>query len=190
MADFDTYATTIDAAQRAESILLGVSALYTLGEQFIGLDSLLLNNFANEMDLVDALYSSTEWTTAYGMMVDFETWRVSYTPRGGPVLLDLSTIVIPDFVLSGDRIGVMQRARNLVPQLQSASQLIVRLADLSALYTAGTDTRFNELVDALYLTEWSALASYIVDLVAVNDGWLNGTGTGGAGSAAVLALTL
>lgn len=189
MADFDTTVAQFDAARRAEELLLGVSSLYALGEKYIGFDTLLAAHAAGEDLLIDALFSSTEWAAIFGMMNDLELWRGSYGHVTLPVL-DFSTIAVPSYALSGQRLGVMQRAQNIIAELQSASQLIVRLADLSALYTAGTDTTFNAMVDAIYIDEWPFLASFIVDLVAVNDGWLNGTGTAGAASIDVLALAL
>ena len=189
MADFDTTAAQFDAARRAEELLLGVSSLYGLGEAFIAFDSLITTNAAGESLLIDALFLSTEWTTVAGMMFDLEAWRIGYARVYVPVL-DLSTVVVPSYALSGQRLGVMQRAQNLIARLQAASQLITRLVDLSALYTAGTDTTFNAMVDAIYIDEWPFLASFIVDLDAVNSGWTGGTGAAGAASIDVLALTL
>lgn len=190
MADFDTTAAQFDAARRAEELLLGVSSLYALAEKYIGFESLLTANAANETDLIDALYSSSEWTTVNGMMHDLEVWRTGYGRFALPSL-DFSTIIVPGYEDSGQRIGVMQRAQNIIPELQSASALITRLVELSDLYTAGTDTTFNAMVDVVYDDQWAYIPNpFIQDLDAINSGWIAGTGTAGAASIDVLALVL
>lgn len=85
-------------------------------------------------------------------------------------------------------IAVAQQAENIIPTYQSMRGISDTLQAMKADYTLGTDTDFVAAMDLLY-NDITFLFGMFDELETVVTLWETGTGTAGAASIDVLALT-